>query len=167
MAILRKYQTGGKIVPITSPTFLAYKEQLKQLENDRQAGYKDGKWYPHDKDTIGYGHYIKPGENFNQGATTAQINAKYDEDFQNHRYWAMQAYDKKFGVGSFHKLKPAAQVLATDYAYNIGPDKFLNKFPTFFNAMQAGDKNTMLREYERENLNKRNEWTKNYIINNL
>jgi len=171
MAILKKYGDGGKgkIVPITSPTFTTYKEKLKMLENDRQAGFKpeQDKWYKHNKDTIGYGHLVLPGEDFSKGVSTQKINDIYDQDFQNHRYWAMKKFDEVYGPESFHKLKPEAQVLVADYAYNLGANKFMKKFPSFMTAIHNNDKAGMLAEYERTDLPERNKFTKEYIEKNF
>jgi LAS superfamily LD-carboxypeptidase LdcB len=51
-------------------------------------------------------------------------------------------------------------MLLTDYAYNLGT---LNKFPSFVEGVVKGDKDKMLKEYERRGLSERNKWTKDVI----
>jgi hypothetical protein len=160
---LDEYATGGG-----GMTMPAYEEQLRQLENSIKAGYKGGKWYPHNSveggtKTIGYGHKLSGSENYSKGLTTAQVLALQKKDIARHTNIAKSTIDKKYGAGTFDKLPESRKVLLVDYAYN----GVLHKFPSFMDATVKGDKNKMLKEYMRytngKPLTQRNAWTKSVI----
>lgn len=157
-----EYDNGGGV------NFQSYEQQLRQLENSVKAGYKGGKWYPHDSveggtKTIGYGHKLSGKENYNQGLTTAQVLALQKKDLVKHTNIARYTVDKAYGKGTFDKLPETRKVLLVDYAYN----GVLHKFPKFMEATVKGDKANMLKQYKRYSgskpLTQRNEWTRSVI----
>lgn len=159
---IAEYDNGGGV------NFQTYEEQLRQLENSVKAGYRGGKWYPHDsvekgRQTIGYGHKLSGNENYSQGLTTAQVLALQKKDLVKHKNIAKSTVDKKYGAGTFDRLPESRKVLLVDYAYN----GVLGQFPKFMEAAVKGDKTGMLREYKRYTGNKpltqRNEWTRSVI----
>lgn len=172
---IEEYKKGGWVVEELdtydgggSVTFSSYEQQLKQLENSIKAGYKNGKWYPHNSveggtKTIGYGHKLSSKENYSSGLTTAQVLALQKKDLANHTNIAKSMVDKKYGAGTFNKLPESRKVLLVDYAYN----GVLHEFPNFMDATVKGDKNKMLKEYMRytngKPLTQRNAWTKSVI----
>lgn len=159
---IAEYDNGGGV------NFQTYEEQLRQLENSVKAGYRGGKWYPHDsvekgRQTIGYGHKLSGNENYSQGLTTAQVLALQKKDLVKHKNIAKSTIDKKYGAGTFDRLPESRKVLLVDYAYN----GVLGQFPKFMEAAVKGDKTGMLKEYKRYTGNKpltqRNEWTRSVI----
>jgi len=159
---IEEYDNGGGV------NFQSYEQQLRQLENSVKAGYKGGKWYPHDSveggnKTIGYGHKLSGKENYSQGLTTAQVLALQKKDLARHTNIAKYTVDKKYGAGTFDKLPESRKVLLVDYAYN----GVLHKFPNFMAATVKGDKAGMLKEYKRYTngapLSQRNAWTRSVI----
>ena len=159
---IEEYDNGGGV------NFQTYEEQLRQLENSVKAGYKGGRWYPHDsvekgRQTIGYGHKLSGKENYSKGLTTAQVLALQKKDLVKHTNIAKSAVDKKYGAGTFDRLPESRKVLLVDYAYN----GVLNQFPKFMDATVKGDKAGMLKEYKRytgsKPLTQRNEWTRSVI----
>jgi hypothetical protein len=157
-----EYDNGGNV------NFQTYEEQLRQLENSIKAGYKGGRWYPHDSPeggtkTIGYGHKMSGKENYSKGLTTAQVLAMQKKDLVKHKNIAKSMVDQKYGAGTFDRLPESRKVLLVDYAYN----GVLHEFPNFMRATVKGDKAGMLKEYKRYTGNKpltqRNEWTRSVI----
>lgn len=61
--------------------------------------------------------------------------------------------DQKFGAGSWAKLDSDQQAMLFDYQYNPG----LSKFPKFSKAVMDADWKTVLEEYERKGVGKRND----------
>ena len=159
---IEEYDNGGGV------NFQTYEEQLRQLENSIKAGYKGGRWYPHDSPeggtkTIGYGHKMSSKENYSKGLTTAQVLAMQKKDLVKHTNIAKSMVDQKYGAGTFDRLPESRKVLLVDYAYN----GVLHEFPNFMRATVKGDKAGMLKEYKRYTGNKpltqRNEWTRSVI----
>lgn len=159
---IEEYDNGGGV------NFQTYEQQLRQLENSIKAGYKGGKWYPHDsvekgRQTIGYGHKLSGKENYSKGLTTAQVLALQKKDLVKHTNIAKSMVDNKYGAGTFDKLPESRKVLLVDYAYN----GVLHEFPNFMKATVKGDKAGMLKEYKRytgsKPLTQRNEWTRSVI----
>jgi GH24 family phage-related lysozyme (muramidase) len=159
---IEEYDNGGGV------NFQTYEEQLRQLENSIKAGYKGGRWYPHDSPeggtkTIGYGHKMSGKENYSKGLTTAQVLAMQKKDLVKHKNIAKSMVDQKYGAGTFDRLPESRKVLLVDYAYN----GVLHEFPNFMRATVKGDKAGMLKEYKRytgsKPLTQRNEWTRSVI----
>lgn len=173
---IEEYKKGGWVVEELDEyanggggmTMAAYEQQLRQLENSIKAGYKNGRWYPHDSPeggtkTIGYGHKMSGKENYSKGLTTAQVLAMQKRDLAKHSNIAKSMVDRKYGSGTFDKLPESRKVLLVDYAYN----GVLHQFPNFMDATVKGDKAKMLKEYQRYSgdklLTQRNAWTKSVI----
>jgi GH24 family phage-related lysozyme (muramidase) len=172
---IKKYRRGGWVVEEIEEydngggvNFQTYEEQLRQLENSIKAGYKGGRWYPHDSPeggtkTIGYGHKMSGKENYSKGLTTAQVLAMQKKDLVKHKNIAKSMVDQKYGAGTFDRLPESRKVLLVDYAYN----GVLHEFPNFMRAAVKGDKAGMLKEYKRytgsKPLTQRNEWTRSVI----
>ena len=159
---IEEYDNGGGV------NFQSYEQQLRQLENSVKAGYRGGKWYPHDsvekgRQTIGYGHKLSGKENYSKGLTTAQVLALQKKDLVKHTNIAKTMVDNKYGAGTFDRLPESRKVLLVDYAYN----GVLHEFPNFMKATVKGDKAGMLKEYKRytgsKPLTQRNEWTRSVI----
>ena len=170
-----EYATGGVAFPLdlNPETMKKYREVLKVQENSIKSGYRkaEDKWYPHKspeggKDTVGFGHkLIGPDANkYNKGLTTKEAENLLDSDILKHQTVAENLIDKKYGKGTFDSLPQDSQMLLVDYAYN----GVLNSFPTFTDALVKGDKQTMLKEYERFGntgpLKERNAWTQDTIL---
>jgi len=170
-----EYATGGVAFPLdlNPETMKKYREVLKVQENSLKSGYRkaEDKWYPHRSpeggaDTVGFGHkLIGPDANkYNKGLTTKEAENLLDSDILKHQTVAENLIDKKYGKGTFDSLPQDSQMLLVDYAYN----GVLNSFPTFTDALVKGDKQTMLKEYERFGntgpLKERNAWTQDTIL---
>jgi hypothetical protein len=165
-----QYAKGG-VKDLDPETMAKYLAELKYMENNIKAGYKNGKWYPHGSpeggtDTIAYGHKLNPGDkHFYSGISNAQAEALQKQDVLAKQSGAKSFVDKKYGTGTFDKLPQDAQMLLVDYHYNAG----ISKFPNFVEGVVKGDKSKMYKEYERGysggKLTKRNEWSKNVIDN--
>ena len=166
----RKFAPGGvtDLNPITMAKYLA---DLKVQENNEKKGFKNNKWYPHRSveggaDTIGYGHKLtKADSKLYKGATTEEVEKLLQADVLIKQSEAKKRVDKKYGAGAFDALPQDSQMLVVDYQYNVG----LQEFPKFLDALVKGDKDTMLKEYERTTssgkLTKRNNWAKSVIDN--
>ena len=170
-----EYAAGGVAFPmdLDPKTMKKYKEALKRQENSIKAGYRkaEDKWYPHKspeggEDTIAYGHkLVGPDANkYYKGITSAQAESLLESDVLKHQAIAEQMVDQMYGKGTFDGLPQDSQMLLVDYAYNA----VLDEFPKFMGAVIKGDKNTMLKEYERSGagglLKERNAWTKDTIL---
>ena len=171
-----EYAVGGVAFPmdLDPKTMKKYKEALKRQENSIKSGYRkaEDKWYPHKSpeggaDTIAYGHKLvgTDANKYYKGITSAQADSLLEADVLKHQAIAENMVDKKYGKGTFDSLPQDSQMLLVDYAYNA----VLHKFPTFMGAVVKGDKDTMLKEYERSGagglLKERNAWTKDVILN--
>ena len=158
---------GGVLSPkdLDPDTLKKYLSDLRSLENSIKKGYRNNKWYPHSSieggaNTIAYGHKLQPGESFSSGLTEQEARDLQKKDVLAHQTKAEKFVDDKYGKGTYDKLPQNSQMLLTDYAYNLGS---LNKFPSFVEGVVKGDKDKMLKEYERRGLSERNKWTKNVI----
>lgn len=168
-----EFATGGVASPLDldPETMKKYLTTLKRLENNNKTGYRSGKWYPHPSveggaDTIAYGHKLLPQDkNLYQGITEEQANALQQQDVLAKQAEAKRLVDKQYGVGTFDNLPQDSQMLLVDYQYNVAGG--LNKFPSFVKGVVSGDKEQMLKEYERGSkagkLTARNNWTKGVI----
>jgi len=168
-----EFATGGVASPLDldPETMKKYLTTLKRLENNNKTGYRSGKWYPHPSveggaDTIAYGHKLLPQDkNLYQGITEEQANALQQQDVLAKQAEAKRLVDKQYGVGTFDNLPQDSQMLLVDYQYNVAGG--LNKFPSFVKGVVSGDKEQMLKEYERGSkagkLTTRNNWTKGVI----
>lgn len=86
-------------------------ERIKQSEGLRLNVYKDTEGY----DTIGYGHKLKPGEDYlRNGITTEQAEQLFAQDFDYHYKAAMK-------IPSFNKHPKEVQDALVDMTYNMGP----------------------------------------------
>lgn len=166
-SIFSKKQFGGVLSPkdLDPDTLKKYLSDLRSLENSIKKGYRNNKWYPHSSieggaNTIAYGHKLQPGESFSSGLTEQEARDLQKKDVLAHQTKAEKFVDDKYGKGTYDKLPQNSQMLLTDYAYNLGS---LNKFPSFVEGVVKGDKDKMLKEYERRGLSERNKWTKNVI----
>ena len=149
-------------------TLKKYLNELKALENSVKAGYKKGKWYPHKSfeggnDTIAYGHKLISGEDYSSGISDKKASELQKRDVLEKQKVAQNFVDKKYGEGTYDGLPQNSQMLLLDYTYN----GVINKFPSFVKHVVEGNKEGMLKEYERGSkgspLKARNEWTKNVI----
>jgi GH24 family phage-related lysozyme (muramidase) len=166
----RKFAPGG-VTDLNPVTMAKYLADLKVQENNEKKGFKNNKWYPHRSveggaDTIGYGHKLtKADSKLYKGATTEEVEKLLQADVLIKQSEAKKRVDKKYGAGSFDALPQDSQMLVVDYQYNVG----LQEFPKFLDALVKGDKDTMLKEYERTTssgkLTKRNNWAKSVIDN--
>ena len=86
-------------------------ERIKQSEGLRLNVYKDTEGY----DTIGYGHKLKPGEDYlRNGITKEQAEQLFAQDFDYHYKAAMK-------IPSFNKHPKEVQDALVDMTYNMGP----------------------------------------------
>ena len=146
----RKFAPGG-VTDLNPVTMAKYLADLKVQENNEKKGFKNNKWYPHRSveggaDTIGYGHKLtKADSKLYKGATTEEVEKLLQADVLIKQSEAKKRVDKKYGAGAFDALPQDSQMLVVDYQYNVG----LQEFPKFLDALVKGDKDTMLKEYER------------------
>ena len=124
----------------------SFKDYIKTIENGNKVGFDKIKklWFPHKSfeggsDTIGYGHKIQNGENFNSGLTDTQINILLDKDLE-------LAKDKVYKELGNIKLSSNQEEMFIDFVFNMGT---LKKFPKFTQAVLKNDINTVKREFKR------------------
>jgi hypothetical protein len=171
------YAEGGVIedmVTVINPqdldpeTLKKYLAKLKKLENSVKAGYRKGKWYPHrsfegGSDTIAYGHKLMPGEDYSSGISEEKAAQLQQKDVLEKQKVTETFIDNKYGKGTYDSLPQNSQMLLLDYTYN----GVINKFPSFVKHVVEGNKEGMLKEYERGSkgrpLKERNEWTESVI----
>lgn len=123
----------------------SFKELLKEVENDKKAGFKNGAWFPHKSAeggtrTLGYGHKLSQQEedgNYvvlpngkvvdfdNRGLTDQEIEQLFDADIQKHKSIAATQWNNAQKT-PFSSLSPLHQSLLTEIAYNIGGLKSSN-----------------------------------------
>ena len=114
----------------------ALKSMIKHHEGKRLEVYKDTVG----KDTIGYGHLVKPGEDFSKGITDQQADEMFDKDFEHH----VQGARTTPGYNLADQKRKQAMV---DLAYNMGPN-WHKKFPKFSAAAKSGDWKTAAKELQ-------------------
>lgn len=114
----------------------ALKNMIKQHEGKRLNVYKDTVG----KDTIGYGHLVKPGEDFSKGITDEEADKLFDKDFEHH----VQGARTTPGYDLADQRRKQAMV---DLAYNMGPN-WHKKFPKFSAAAASGDWKTAAKELQ-------------------
>ena len=105
----------------------ALKNMIKQHEGKRLKVYKDTVG----KDTIGYGHLVKPGEDFSKGITDQQADEMFDKDFEHH----VQGARTTPGYNLADQKRKQAMV---DLVYKGGQNGN-KRFPKFPAAAPAGD----------------------------
>ena len=84
--------------------------------------------------SIGYGHFIKPGEKFPPKISRAFANKLFNEDYEFHKRAAMNI--PGFGVSS-----PMQKAGLIDLTYNMGPG-WVKGFPNFMAAYAKGNYET-------------------------
>jgi lysozyme len=102
------------------------KNRIKIHEGKRLTVYKDSLGLP----TIGYGHLIKPGENFTT-ISEKQANDMFEEDFAKHAKAAQN-------IPGYNSLNDGAKGALIDMTFNMGPGWY-RKWPKFTKALQEGD----------------------------
>lgn len=109
-----------------SDRLVLVKEYIKIHEGLRLKKYKDtvGKW------TIGYGHLITIGENYDT-ITKQKADEIFEGDFQKH-------YEQAKRFPGFSKLPFQKQTVIIDMCFNMGGDFYL-KFPKFTKYMTEGN----------------------------
>ena len=112
----------------------ALKTMIKQHEGNRLEVYKDTLGL----DTVGYGHLVKPGEDYSAGITQQQADELFDKDFDHH----YQAATKTPG---WDLASPKQRRAMVDLTYNMGGN-WHKKFPKFSAAAAAGDWRTAANE---------------------
>lgn len=114
----------------------ALKSMIKHHEGKRLEVYKDTVG----KDTIGYGHLVKPGEDFSKGITDQQADKLFDKDFEHHVKGARTTP----GYNLADQRRKQAMV---DLAYNMGPNWY-KTWPKFSAAASKGDWKTAAKELQ-------------------
>ena len=114
----------------------ALKSMIKHHEGKRLKVYKDTVG----KDTIGYGHLVKPGEDFSKGITDQQADEMFDKDFEHHVKGARTTP----GYNLADQRRKQAMV---DLAYNMGPN-WHKTWPKFSAAAEKGDWKTAAKELQ-------------------
>lgn len=112
----------------------ALKSMIKHHEDKRLEVYKD----TNGNDTIGYGHLVKPGEDFSKGITDEQADELFDKDFEHHVKGARTTP----GYNLADQRRKQAMV---DLAYNMGPNWY-KTWPKFSAAAAKGDWKTAAQE---------------------
>jgi len=117
----------------------SFKELLKEVENAKRTGFKNGAWFPHKSAeggtrTVGYGHKLSKEEekgNYivlpngkvidfdNRGLNDEEINTLLDADIQKHKSVAATQWNN-FQKTPFSSLSPIYQATLTEIAFNIG-----------------------------------------------
>jgi len=105
----------------------ALKRMIKKHEGKRLEVYNDTVGKP----TIGYGHLIKPGEDFSNGITDEEADKLFNKDFAYHA-------EKAKLVAGYNKASIKQKHALIDLTFNMGPgwDK---GFPEFSKAANAGN----------------------------
>ena len=118
------YQQGG-FVPFA-------KQLIKIHEGSNVVGgkhvpYRDSQGHQ----TIGYGHLIKPGDNFGGSISKARANRLFDKDFNQHLEYAKSA-------PGWENATAQQKAALVDLTFNMGAG-WWNQFPLFSEAMEAGN----------------------------
>lgn len=128
-------------------------EYIKNVENGVRKGYnaKTDRWSvigdPNGRDQIiGYGHKLRPGDNFSKGISEADAIRLLNQDLNIARDKARKEVDASYGLGLFAQLPLKSQEMLTDFVYNLGS---LRSFPKFTRAVLTNDVATMNLEYKR------------------
>lgn len=102
-------------------------DRIKKNEGLFLKPYRDAGGY-----SIGYGHFIKPGEeSLMQGITKEQAEALFAKDFETHKNAAM-------GIPSFSEHPKYVQDALIDMTYNMGPGWY-KSWPNTIKKLQAKD----------------------------
>lgn len=116
--------------------------KIKQYEGDkdyqtRVGSFKDGRFYPY-KDahgqSIGYGHFIKPTENFDRGITEKQAEELLMSDVQQAAKDAQELIQSN-GVDT---PNPDLVNIITQMVFQLGKDG-TRKFKNMWAALKQGD----------------------------
>lgn len=91
---------------------------------------------PAGKLTIGFGHLIKPGEDFSQGLPLKEARVLAVKDYRIHTEIAQRNFDTTYGEGAWSELDPNQKAALTDVAFTTGD---ILGFPKFMKAVK--DKN--------------------------
>ncbi len=126
---------------------------IKQHEGKRLKVYKDTVG----KNTIGYGHLVKPGEDFSKGITDQQADEMFNKDFAN----AVQVARTTPGYNLADQKRKQAMV---DLAYNMGPN-WHKSWPKFSAAAANGDWKTAAKELQNSKWYKQVGHRGNTIVN--
>jgi lysozyme len=103
-------------------------ERIKKHEGLRLEVYKDTEGY----DTIGYGHKLKPGEDYlRAGITKEQAEALFAKDFEYH-------YSAAKRIPSFDSHPKPIQDALVDMTYNMGPG-WHKTWPGTMNLLEKKD----------------------------
>ena len=109
---------------------------------------KEGKWVryeaPEGKDTIGIGHLIQPGEEFDGELTDEQVQEMFTKDLQK----AEADIRKQIGEEAYDGLDNRRKQMLIDFTFNMGAG-FTSEFPKFMAAVLANDMETALAESKR------------------
>ena len=129
-------QQKGDPVTAKSPTneiINSLKRSIKISEGKRLSRYIDTLGFA----TIGYGHKIRPGENYTS-ISEAEANKIFDNDYD-------RIYAQISSNNIFRSSDPLTQAVLMDLSFNMGPG-FLSKFPKFATAISQKDFNTASKE---------------------
>lgn len=158
-----------------SKSFIDY---IKTVENSTKTGFKNGKFYPYKSleggaDTIGYGHKLKPGENFSHGISEMDADKLLKHDIEDalknihdvHNKWVQKKlhdikqfisqnpndpkakfYNNITADSPIFKLDQTQQEMLLDFMFNLGS---LKKFPKFTEAVFGKQWDIVKKEYKR------------------
>jgi len=92
------------------------------------AGFKDGKYYPHEsleggRKTIAFGHKLKEGEDFSEGISVARAEELLIEDVMFAYKRAYNSYKNKYSEKDWNNLSDKSKVALTELSFNIGNTK--------------------------------------------
>ena len=109
-------------------------DRIKKNEGLSLTPYSDAGGY-----SIGYGHFIKPGEEaLMNGITKEQAEALFAKDFESHKSAAMN-------IPSFNDHPKYVQDALIDMTYNMGPGWY-KKWPETIAKLQAKDYKGVMNE---------------------
>ena len=143
------HQTVQKSDPVLSKDFINY---LKAVENRGKAGFKNGRWFPHNDPSggfnVGYGHHLQSDEEYRRiaksGLTDQQVEQLLAQDILDAKKKVDDYIRKKYKVNL--RLTPDQYHMLIDYVFNLGG---LESFPKMVDAVLRSDKDKMKQEYKR------------------
>ncbi len=126
-------RSGGFKLGYEQGGFLPFAKQLIKIHEGsnvvggKHVPYRDSQGHR----TIGYGHLIKPGDDFGGSISKARANRLFDKDFKEHLNYARSA-------PGWENATAQQKAALVDLTFNMGPG-WWNGFPLFSEAMEAGN----------------------------